>query len=147
DLRGAIWQTVVTKSAVTTDLKSVGALYDCAGPSNTKVDAKGNLWSVCQGTNTINMYAPKATTATIVLQEERTEGTTRVMAFPSDVAVDGDGNVYVSNGAVDYVDGSKFRSVIDEVDVFRAKASCGSLPCNKAFPDATIVDPHANLNC
>ena len=144
DARGAIWQTKAGSTPKDTGAKVVGALYDCNNPLGLKIDHAGNMWVACAGNGTINMYAPKATKATLVLHETRTEGSTQIQAIPDDVAFDASGNVYVGNEQVITSNGSGASFDIAEVDVFLASSKCGGKPCNNATPDIELIDPHAN---
>jgi hypothetical protein len=145
DYRGAIWETNAAQTVEGTGTTIVGALYDCGAPYGLKFDTAGNLWAACSATGTVNMYAPKATTATLVLHATRTEGSSQVTALTDDVVRDAAGNVYVANAVTK--SGSFFSATytVGEIDVFLAK--CGGLPCNGATPDIVLTDPDVNHPC
>jgi len=147
DERGAIWETKAGSKAGGTGKKIVGALYDCDAPLGIKTDSAGNLWAACAASGTVNMYAPKATKATRVLELTRTEGSTQIYAYPDDVAFDRDGNLYVANAYTEIISGSISTLNNAEIDVFLANPRCGNLPCNHATPDKVILNPHGNLAC
>jgi hypothetical protein len=146
DGRGAIWQTKAGNSAQRIGRQVVGALLDCATPLGIKVDHHGNLWSACSSTGTVNMYAPKATSATLTLETNMTQGSTTVRSEPNDVAFDEAGDVYISNElTLTFIGQNAPTPTFGVVDVYRAK--CGGLPCNKATPDEVLVDPNINPQC
>jgi hypothetical protein len=86
DYDGYIWE-LGAKGQV------LGDLTDCSGAQGAKVDSYGNLWVACTLTNTINMYAPGASSASLTLNDT----VNGVGYYPVDVATDGVGNVYATN--------------------------------------------------
>jgi hypothetical protein len=72
-------------------------ITSCAAPLGAKVDRHKNLWAVCNGTSTINMYAAPVTLASPVNTILQDTGASGVTFAPIDVAVDHNGDVFATN--------------------------------------------------
>jgi hypothetical protein len=111
--------------------KVTSYLSDCSGAEGAKVDHSKNLWVACTNTGTVNEYAPGATSATMVLNDNPAG----VTYYTADVAVDHNGNVYASALYAFSCTGSYCY-------FYPGNVAYWTNPTNGASPTGTVADPN-----
>jgi len=116
--------------------KITSYLTDCSGAEGLKVDHHKNLWVACTNTGTVNMYAPGATSATMVLNDNYNLPAGYYF-YTADVAVTSAGNVFAS---------SLYAFYCTSVSCFfvPGQVSYWTNPTNGASPTGQVAD--ANIN-
>ncbi len=109
--------------------KVTSYLTDCSGAEGAKVDHSKNLWVACTNTGTVNEYAPGATSATMVLNDNPGGAT----YYTADVATDHNGNVYASSLYSFYCSTYYYYFYPGHVDYW-------TNPSNGASPTGTVAD-------
>lgn len=110
DVSGQVWVTNQTGNSLSTFSKSGSALNNFTGgglngPSGIAIDGAGDVWIANSGAgtgNSISEYIPGAgfvSTTSGGYRAESADGTTNPLQGPLGIAVDGSGNVWVTNNA------------------------------------------------